>query len=71
MRSTAQRLSLIHILTELAHHGPENIVICTLTIVGALAVMFAMQWQLALVITLALPLCAWFTICLLYTSRCV
>lgn len=49
-------------ITELAHHGPENIVICTLTIVGALAVMFAMQWQLALVITLALPLCAWFTI---------
>lgn len=49
-------------ITELAHHGPENIVICTLTIVGALAVMFAMQWQLAFVITLALPLCAWFTI---------
>ena len=49
-------------ITELAHHGPENILICTLTIVGALAVMFAMQWQLALVITLALPLCAWFTI---------
>ena len=49
-------------IPELAHHGPENIVICTLTIVGALAVMFAMQWQLALVITLALPLCAWFTI---------
>ena len=49
-------------ITELAHHGPENIVICTLTIVGALAVMFAMQWQLALVITLALPLCAWVTI---------
>ena len=49
-------------ITELAHHGPENILICTLTIVGALAVMFAMQWQLALVITMALPLCAWFTI---------
>lgn len=49
-------------ITELAHHGPENIVICTLTIVGALAVMFVMQWQLAFVITLALPLCAWFTI---------
>ncbi len=49
-------------ITELAHHGPENIVICTLTIVGAIAVMFVMQWQLALVITLALPLCAWFTI---------
>ena len=49
-------------ITELAHHGPENIVICALTIVGALIVMFAMQWQLALVITMALPLCFWFTI---------
>lgn len=49
-------------ITELAHHGPENVVICTLTIVGALGVMFAMQWQLALVITITLPLCFWFTI---------
>ncbi len=49
-------------VTELAHHGPENILICTLTIVGALAVMFFMQWQLALVLTIVLPLCFWFTL---------
>lgn len=49
-------------ITELAHHGPENILICVLTIVGALAVMFAMQWQLALVIAMTLPLCFWFTV---------
>ena len=34
-------------ITELSHHGPENILICTLTIVGALAVMFTMEWRLA------------------------
>ena len=28
-------------VTELAHHGPENIVICSLTIVGALVIMFS------------------------------
>lgn len=48
-------------ITELAHHGPENILICTLTIVGALIIMFTIQWQLALVLTLLLPLCIWFT----------
>ena len=34
-------------VTELSHHGPENIVICTLTILGALIVLFTLQWQLA------------------------
>lgn len=48
-------------ITELAHHGPENILICTLTIVGALIIMFTIQWQLALMLTLLLPLCIWFT----------
>ena len=49
-------------VTELAHHGPENVIICTLSIVGALGMMFFIQWQLALVLTLALPLCVWFTL---------
>ena len=49
-------------VTELAHHGPENILICTLTIVGALAVMFALDWRLALVLALLLPVCLWFTL---------
>ncbi len=49
-------------ITELAHHGPENLLICTLTIVGALIMMFTMQWQLALVLTLIIPLCFWFII---------
>ncbi|MBR0041361.1 MAG: ABC transporter ATP-binding protein, partial [Oscillospiraceae bacterium] len=49
-------------ITELSHHGPENVVICSLTIVGALGVMFALRWELALVLALALPLCLWFTL---------
>ena len=49
-------------ITELAHHGPENILICTLTIVGALAVMFTIEWCLALTLAVVLPLCLWFTL---------
>ena len=32
-------------LTELAHHGPEDLFISLVTIVGALAVMFSIQWR--------------------------
>ena len=49
-------------ITELAHHGPENVLICTLTIVGALAVMFTIEWRLALTLAVVLPLCLWFTL---------
>ncbi|MCM1149141.1 MAG: ABC transporter ATP-binding protein/permease [Butyricicoccus sp.] len=48
-------------ITELAHHGPENILICTCTIAGAMVMMFIMQWELALVLAVALPVCFFFT----------
>lgn len=48
-------------ITELAHHGPENVLISVVTIAGALAVLYGIQWKLALVLTLVLPLCFWFT----------
>ena len=43
-------------LTELAHHGPEDLFIATVTILGALVVMFTVEWRLALVVSLILPL---------------
>lgn len=49
-------------ITELSHHGPENIVISALTIVGALIVMATIDWRLSLVLALVLPLCVWFTL---------
>lgn len=48
-------------ITELAHHGPENIVICTLTIIGAIILMFTINVRLTLVLVILLPLCLWFT----------
>lgn len=49
-------------ITELAHHGPENILICSLTLVGSLLVMFSINWKLGLVLMVALPVCIAFTL---------
>lgn len=43
-------------ITELAHHGPEDLLISILTITGALIMMFRMEWRLALVVALLIPL---------------
>lgn len=42
-------------ITELAHHGPEDLFISIVTIIGALAMMFSIQWRLALVIAAMIP----------------
>ena len=42
-------------LTELAHHGPEDLLTSVLTIVGALAVMFSIRWELAVVVLCVIP----------------
>lgn len=42
-------------VTELAHHGPEDILISSVTIVGALIAMFVMEWKLALVVLIMIP----------------
>ena len=43
-------------ITELAHHGPEDLIISMLTIIGALVVMFSIEWRLALVVCCILPI---------------
>lgn len=42
-------------ITELAHHAPEDIFISGVTILGALGIMFSIQWKLAIVIMLMIP----------------
>ena len=42
-------------LTELAHHGPEDLLTSILTIIGALVVMFSIRWELALIVALTIP----------------
>ena len=43
-------------ITEFAHHAPEDIFISTVTIIGALIIMFTIQWKLALVIAVVAAL---------------
>ena len=43
-------------ITEFAHHAPEDIFISTVTIIGALIIMFTIQWKLALVIAVTIPI---------------
>lgn len=42
-------------ITELAHHGPEDLIISLITIIGALIVMFSVEWHLALVVAVIIP----------------
>lgn len=49
-------------ITELAHHGPEDLFISSVTLLGAVVIMFSMQWKLALVVCVVLPVFLIFTI---------
>ena len=42
-------------LTELAHHGPEDLLTSAVTIIGALIVMATIRWELALVVGILIP----------------
>ena len=42
-------------LTELAHHGPEDLITSVLTILGALCVMGSIRWELAVIVALTIP----------------
>ena len=43
-------------ITELAHHGPEDLLISLLTVIGALICMFFIQWKLALIVAVLIPI---------------
>ena len=43
-------------LTELAHHGPEDLLTSVFTIIGALIVMATIQWRLALIVAVVIPI---------------
>ena len=49
-------------IVELAHHGPENILTCTLTILGAVIILLTINWRLSLVLIVLFPLCLAFSL---------
>lgn len=52
-------------ISELAHHGPEDLLISLLTLFGAFFVMVSIRWQLAVIVFVTLPL----LIFAVYSSR--
>ncbi len=51
-------------VVELAHHGPEDLITSTLTIIGALIVMASIQWQLAIIVLLMIPVFLTLVMCM-------
>jgi ATP-binding cassette subfamily B protein len=48
-------------IVELAHHGPEDLFISAVTLIGALIVLITIQWKLALVVFVLVPVIVLFT----------
>ncbi len=44
---------------EVAHHGPEDLFIAIMTILGAFGVMLFINWQLALLTFIIMPIVIW------------
>lgn len=49
-------------ITELAHHGPEDLFISAVTLIGAFCMMLSIQWKLALIVFAVVPIFVVFTI---------
>ena len=47
-------------VVELAHHGPENILTCSLTIAGSIIILFFINWKLSLVLLVMTPICLFY-----------
>lgn len=43
-------------ITELAHHGPEDLFISFVTLIGALIIMLTIRWELALAVFIIVPI---------------
>jgi ATP-binding cassette subfamily B protein len=51
---------------EVAHHGPEDVFIAIMTLIGAFALMAAIHWELTAITFLVIPLIVWVA---MYFSR--
>ena len=46
----------LNTISELAHHGPEDFLLSTTLMLGSLAFMFLMNWRMAIIVAVPLPL---------------
>ena len=56
-------------VSELAHHGPEDLLISSLTVLGAFIAMFFIEWRIALAMLVIMPFCVWFVMKARYSMK--
>lgn len=49
-------------ITELAHHGPEDLFISTIMLIGSFVILLFVEWRLTLIIFAFIPVLIWFAI---------
>lgn len=49
-------------ITELAHHGPEDLFISTVMLLGSFFILLSIEWRLTLIIFAFIPIMIWFAI---------
>jgi ATP-binding cassette subfamily B protein len=49
-------------ISELAHHGPEDLFIAAVTLCGAFIIMITINWQLTLLAFMIVPVMIWFAV---------
>ncbi|MDO4572126.1 MAG: ABC transporter ATP-binding protein [Clostridia bacterium] len=49
-------------ITELAHHGPEDVIISGATLIGAFICMFFVEWRLALALLCIVPVAGYYVV---------
>ncbi|MBB6214343.1 ATP-binding cassette subfamily B protein [Anaerosolibacter carboniphilus] len=49
-------------ISELAHHGPEDLFITAVTLIGSFIILATIHWPLALIVFALIPLMLWFAI---------
>lgn len=49
-------------ITEFAHHGPEDLFLSLIMLIGSFFMLITIEWRLAIAVYLVIPLLIWFTI---------
>lgn len=47
-------------ITELAHHGPENLFISGIMLIGSFIILLVIEWRLTLILFTVIPIMIWF-----------
>ena len=49
-------------ITELAHHGPEDLFLSLIMLIGSFFMLMTVEWRLALIVYLIVPVMVWFAL---------